>query len=81
MRACRQSLLFGARACVSLPAVLKQLDLKRPFIVTDSFIARSGMVQPIIKALDDATFAHQIFSEVCEAARPQRFVARLANTP
>jgi alcohol dehydrogenase class IV len=57
-----QSLVFGAKASISLPNVLKQLGLKQPMLVTDAFVASSGMLKPIITALDDAGFSHQTFS-------------------
>jgi len=58
-----QTLAFGAKASVGLPTVLTQLGLKKPLIVTDSFVAGSGMLTPILDALDAAGFSHQVFSK------------------
>lgn len=50
---------IGAGASKQLPAVLTELNLKRPLIVTDSFF--STRLAPLTDALDEAGFDHHTF--------------------
>lgn len=52
---------IGAGASMELPAVLRQLGLKRPMIVTDSFMLSSGTASPIIAALKRENVPHSVF--------------------
>jgi len=58
-----QLLKFGGGCSRALPAVLKQLGLHRPFIVTDAFIAKSGLLNPIKEKLAEAQITASTFSD------------------
>ena len=58
-----QLLKFGGGCRLSLPAVLNQLGLSRPLLVTDAFIVKSGMLEPIQHALADAEISASVFSD------------------
>lgn len=53
----------GAGAVRQLVPVLNQLGLKRPFIVTDSFMVTCGNVDRLVVPLRDAGMAYDVFSE------------------
>jgi len=60
---CMPSLLkFGGGCSRQLPAVLQQLGLRRPFIVTDAFITKSGLLGPITRSLADAQYSVSQFN-------------------
>lgn len=56
-------LRFGGGCSTTLPAALAQFSLKRPMLVTDPFIARSGLLDPIKAALADAGTAFSVFDQ------------------
>ena len=57
-----QLLKFGGRCSLSLPAVLRELGLSRPLVITDAFIAGSGLLAPIQSALEEAKLPAALFS-------------------
>lgn len=58
-----RGLLVGAGASAQLAVVLAELGLKRPLIVTDSFLAKSGMLTPVEEGLAKAGIPYRVFSE------------------
>lgn len=54
---------IGAGASALLPEVLGQLGLKRPFIVTDPYLAGSGRVEALVAGLRGAGLEAAVFSD------------------
>ena len=55
---------FGVGALSELPAILAGLDLKNPFIVTDSGVAASGILDKVTQSLKNGGFSSSIFNGV-----------------
>ncbi len=53
----------GGGASAQLGEVLNALGLKKPLIVTDAFLMKSGMLKPIEEALAKAGLAVRVFSD------------------
>lgn len=53
----------GERALEQLPALLAELGLSRPLIVTDTFLQESGRVTQAVNLLADAGMAARVFSD------------------
>ena len=51
----------GAGASKTLVATLRELDLSRPLIVTDSFMVQAGYGANLEQQLDEASFDHGLF--------------------
>lgn len=60
---------FGAGCAAKLPGELSLLSAKRPLLVTDRGISASGILQAVIKILDDTGCRYDVFDEV--AANPR----------
>ncbi len=58
-----RQMIIGAGAIKQLVPVLQKLGLKRPFIVTDSFMVQSGNVARLTQPLDEAGMSYQVFSD------------------
>lgn len=56
-------LKVGGGALAQLPAALAQLGLSRPFIVTDPFLAGSGLLDRLTEVLAAARLSHGIYAE------------------
>jgi alcohol dehydrogenase class IV len=56
-------LVVCAGAIREAPGVLAKLGVKRPLIVTDPFIRKSGMLDRLTKPLDEAGIRWDVFSE------------------
>ena len=54
---------IGGGAIADAPSVLKRLNVKRPLIVTDAFMVRSGMAASLCRQIEGAGFACVVFSE------------------
>ena len=52
---------IGAGASRALPETLHSLGVSRPLVVTDQFLSRSGMLQPVLQSLRDASLEHVVF--------------------
>ena len=55
-------LKLGGGASRELPQLLETLGLHRPFIVTDDFLLKSGLLNPLLKGLEQAGVTARIFS-------------------
>lgn len=53
----------GGGALAELPAAMAQCGLSRPFVVTDSFLVSTGMVQRLLASLSDAGMATAVFAD------------------
>jgi len=56
-------LSIGGGALAELPALLARLDLGRPLVVTDPYIARSGILERATALLDQAKIPFTVFSD------------------
>lgn len=54
---------IGGGAIADASSVLKQWNLKNPLIVTDAFLVRVGLVEPLCEQLAQARIACSVFSE------------------
>jgi len=52
----------GGGALADLPDALAQLGLRSPFIVTDAFLAGSGLLDRLLAVLDEAGLSHGVFT-------------------
>jgi len=52
---------IGGGALKELPGALAQCGLSRPFVVTDGFLAKSGMVARLVAVLEAAGLSAQVF--------------------
>ena len=59
-----RKIVAGENSLASVPAEVRSLKGTRPLIVTDSGIARSGLLGRLTSVLDEQKMAHGIFSEV-----------------
>ncbi|SEQ69817.1 iron-containing alcohol dehydrogenase [Sphingobium sp. YR768] len=59
-----RAMRIGAGAINELPGALAQLGLKAPAILTDPFLADSGMLGRLLKVLEDAGFPVRSYSGV-----------------
>jgi len=59
-----QQVRIGAGVSKALPEVLQTLGAKSPLLVTDSFMHDSGLMSPMIEALEAAAIHHAVFSGV-----------------
>lgn len=59
-----RAMRIGAGAINELPGALAQLGLKAPAILTDPFLADSGMLGRLLKVLEDARFPVRSYSGV-----------------
>lgn len=55
-------LRVGGGASRELPGLLNTLGLQRPFIVTDDFLASSGLLDPLLDGLQQAGIPSRLFS-------------------
>jgi alcohol dehydrogenase class IV len=53
---------IGAGALGDVPAALEQLALKRPVVVKDGFLAKSGVVDRLLSLIGDAGFETRVFT-------------------
>jgi alcohol dehydrogenase class IV len=53
----------GGGALAELPDALRQLGLSRPFIVTDPFLASSGLLDRLLGVLNEAGMTSAVFAE------------------
>ena len=60
----RTSVRFGAGAIESLPELVRQLDGRRAFIVSDPGVQRSGVVDRVREVLEDADLPVGLFTDV-----------------
>lgn len=51
----------GAGASALLPDVLRQLDLRRPFVISDRYLADSGKLAPLLDALEKSGITARVF--------------------
>lgn len=58
------SLRVGGGALSALPAALRQLGLAAPFVVTDPFMAESGVLARAVSLLEEAGIASRAFTDV-----------------
>jgi alcohol dehydrogenase class IV len=56
-------LRVGGGASAQLPELLATLGLSRPFIVTDRFLAGSGLLEPLLDGLKAAGLAPRVFAD------------------
>jgi len=73
-----QLLRFGGGCSLTLPAALEQFGLKRPLLVTDPFLEKSGMLDPIKAALTEAGTSYSVFSECVPDPTTDTIAAGLA---
>ena len=52
----------GGGSLAELPDALAQLGLRKPFIVTDAFLAGNGLVDSLLAILDGASLHHGLFT-------------------
>lgn len=71
-------LRFGGGCSSTLPAALAQFELKRPMLVTDPYIAQSGMLEPIKTALVEAGTSFSIFDQCVPDPTTETIAAGLA---
>src|SRR5438270_11086694 len=53
----------GGGALAELPALMARLGLKHPLVVTDPYIARSGILDRATALLDEAQLPWSVFSD------------------
>jgi alcohol dehydrogenase class IV len=53
----------GGGTIAEAPGILKRLNVKRPLIVTDAFMVRSGLAESLRQQIDGAGFTCAFFSE------------------
>lgn len=58
------SIYFGAGRISELPACCKQLNIKKPLLVTDNGLVKIQFVKDILNNLDAAGLGHSVFSDV-----------------
>src|SRR5436305_2908141 len=58
-----RQIIIGGGALAELPAVLGRFGLKRPLIVTDPYMAKSGILDRATALLDAAGFGWAVFSD------------------
>ncbi|HEX3537376.1 MAG TPA: iron-containing alcohol dehydrogenase [Stellaceae bacterium] len=58
-----RQIIIGGGALAELPAVLGRFGLTRPLIVTDPYIATSGLLDRVSALLDSARIAWAVFSD------------------
>src|SRR5437763_7796371 len=58
-----RQIIIGGGALAELPAVLGRFGLKHPLIVTDPFMAKSGILDRATALLDTAGFGWAVFSD------------------
>src|SRR5947209_3747795 len=58
-----RQIIIGGGALGELPAVLGRFGLNRPLIVTDPYMAKSGILDRVTALLDGAAIAWQVFSD------------------
>jgi len=58
-----RQIIIGGGALAELPAVLARFGLQRPLIVTDPFMAKSGILDRATALLDAVGIAWQVFSD------------------
>ncbi|EFH10132.1 iron-containing alcohol dehydrogenase [Teichococcus cervicalis] len=56
-------LVMGGGALAGLPALMKELGLSRPLVVTDPWIVSSGMIDRVLAPLAGAGLRAQVFSD------------------
>lgn len=56
-------LLVGGGAVGQIVAVLEKLDLRKPLIVTDPFMAKSGLLARLTGPLDAAAIGYRVFAD------------------
>lgn len=54
----------GPGAAAQLPQVVKDLELKRPLVVTDAGIIKAGLLERVVRPLAAAGLDHAVFGEV-----------------
>lgn len=58
-----RKILVGGGALQQLPALLRELGLARPLVVTDPWIVSSGMIDRVLAPLAEAGIGARVFSE------------------
>jgi alcohol dehydrogenase class IV len=58
-----RKILIGGGALQQLPALLAELGLSRPLVVTDPWIVSSGLIDRVLAPLAEAGIAARVFSE------------------
>src|SRR3954469_15473526 len=58
-----RQIIIGGGALAELPAVLGRFGLQRPLIVTDPFMAKSGILDRATVLLDGAGIGWAVFSD------------------
>ena len=56
--------LIGAGCLNDLGETVKDLDFKKAFVVTDNFLMGNGVVNKVLKVLEDAGVSYEVYSEV-----------------
>lgn len=60
----KPSLLSGSGSLKELPCLVKEKGLERVLIVTDSFLAGSGLMDPLIHGLDELSVVYTVYDKV-----------------
>jgi alcohol dehydrogenase len=71
-------IINGLDSSLALAAELRQLGVSRPMLVTDPGLMSIGLVQPVVKALEDEGFAVEIFDQVREDPPEETVLAAAA---
>jgi hypothetical protein len=58
------NLRFGGGTAQTLPAELKALGVRKPFVMIDPGVHQAGVAAPILKALEGAGVAATVFTEI-----------------
>lgn len=69
---------IGAGVSLNAASVMQSLSLCRPFIVTDKYISKVGMLNDLLATFDAAGFNYKVFDEI--SAEPTTSDIALANT-
>jgi alcohol dehydrogenase len=56
--------LIGAGCLNDLGATVKELGFKKAFVVTDNFLMNNGVANKVLKVLESAGIAYEVYSEV-----------------
>lgn len=54
---------FGPGVSLQLPDLLRQLNVSRPFVMTDRYMADNGKLDPLLEALDKSGIAARVFAD------------------
>lgn len=70
---CPHKILFGLKVARALGSEVLSLGGRRPLVVTDPGVVKAGLLEPVIKSLEQASISYVVFDRV-EPEPPARLV-------